>query len=56
MRELVEQIDAHAESIDLEATSNLNDEDQPSESVQSPYDTQQAPEDTAQFQFVDPSS
>ena len=40
MRELVEKIDAYAEPIDLEATSNPNDEDQPGESVQSPHDTQ----------------
>ena len=36
MRELVDQIDAYAESIDLEATSNLNAEDQHGENVQPP--------------------
>ena len=55
LRELVEQIDAHAEPIDLEATSNPNVEDQPGRNVQPPNDTQHAPEDAARFQFVDPS-
>ena len=55
LRELVEQIDAHAEPIDLEATSNPNVEDQPGRNVQPPNDTQHAPEDVARFQFVDPS-
>ena len=34
MRELVEAIDFHMESIDLEATNNLYVGDQPSEDVQ----------------------
>ena len=37
-RELVEQIDAYAEPIDLEATGNPNVEDQHSEIVQPPPD------------------
>ena len=39
LRELVEQIDAHAEPIDLEATGNLNAEDQHSGNVQSSPET-----------------
>ena len=49
MRELVEQIDAYAESIDLEATSNLNTEDQHSENVQPPPEAQYAPVGAAQI-------
>ena len=49
LRELVKQIDAHVEPIDLEATSNPNTEDQCGENVQPPPDTQYAPEDAAQF-------
>ena len=49
LRELVKQIDAHVEPIDLEATSNLNTEDQCGGNVQPPPDTQYAPEDAAQF-------
>ena len=56
LKELVEQIDTHAESVDLEATNNPNVEDQPCGNVQPPCDTQHALEDAAQFQFVDPSS
>ena len=47
LRELVEQIDAYAEPIDLEATSNPNAEDQHGRNVQPPPDTQHAPEDAA---------
>ena len=47
LRELVEQIDAHAEPIDLEATSNPYTEDQHDRNVQPPPDTQHAPEDAA---------
>ena len=47
MRELVEQIDAHAKSIDLEATSNLNAEDQHGGNVQPPPEAQYAPVDVA---------
>ena len=49
LRELVKQIDAHVEPIDLEATSNPNTEDQCGGNVQPPPDTQYAPEDAAQF-------
>ena len=56
LRELVKQIDAHVEPIDLEATSNPNTEDQCGGNVQPPPDTQYAPEDAAQFLFVDLSS
>ena len=55
MRELVEQIDAHAMLIDLEATSNPNTKDQHDRNVQSPLETQYALVDAAQIQFVDPS-
>ena len=55
LRELVEQIDAYVEPIDLEATSNPNTEDQHGGNVQPPLETQHAPVDTAQIQFVDPS-
>ena len=55
MRELVEQIDAHAELIDLEATSNPNSEDQHGGNIQPPPETQYAPMDTYQIQFVNPS-
>ena len=55
LRELVEQIVAHAEPIDLEATNNLNAEDQHGGNVQPPLETQHAPVDAAQTQFVDPS-
>ena len=54
-RELVEQIDAYAEPIDLEATSNPNIEDQHGGNIQPPLETQHAPMDIAQIQFVDPS-
>ena len=47
LRELVEQINAHAEPIDLEATSNPNAEDQHGRDVQPPPDTQHAPKDAA---------
>lgn len=56
LRELVAQIVAHAEPIDLEATSNPNVEDQPGGNVQPPRDTQHAPGNATQFQFVNPSS
>ena len=49
LRELLKQIDAHVEPIDLEATSNPNTEDQCGGNVQPPPDTQYAPEDAAQF-------
>ena len=49
MRELVEQIDAHAEPIDLEATSNPNAADQHGGNVQLPPEAQYAPVDTAQI-------
>ena len=55
LRELVEQIDAHAELIDLEATSNPNAEDQHGGNIQPPPETQYAPMDTGQIQLVDPS-
>ena len=55
LKELVQQINAHAEPIDLEATGNPNVEDQHSEIVQPPPDAQHAPVDAAQIQFVDPS-
>ena len=47
MRELVEQIDAHAELINLEATSNPNAEDQHYGNVQLPLETQHAAMDAA---------
>ena len=56
LRELVEQIDAYAKPIDLDTTSDLNSEDQQGGNVQPPPNTQHAPEDAAQFQFMDPSS
>ena len=49
LRELVKQIDAHAEPIDLEATSNPNVENQHGENVQPPPETQHAPMDAAQI-------
>ena len=55
LRELVEQIDAHAEPINLEATNNQNAEDQHDRNVQPPPETQYAPVDAARIQFVDPS-
>ena len=55
LRELVEQIDAHAKLIDLEATSNPNAEDQHGGNIQPPPETQYALMDTDQIQFVDPS-
>ena len=47
LRELVDQIHAHVEPIDLEATSNPNTEDQHGGNVQPPLDTQHAPKDAA---------
>ena len=55
LRELVEQIDAHVEPINLEATRNPNAEDHHDGNVQPPPETQYAPVDTDQIQFVDPS-
>ena len=49
LRELVEQIDAYAEPIDLKATSNPNVEDQHGGNVQPPLETQHAPVDIAQI-------
>ena len=49
LRELVEQIDAHAEQIDLEATNNLNAKDQHSGNIQLPPEAQYAPVDAAQI-------
>ena len=49
LRELVEQINAHAESIDLEAISNLNAADQHGGNVQPPPEAQYAPEEAAQI-------
>ena len=49
LRELVEQIDAYAELIDLEATSNLNAEDQHGGDVLPPPEAQYAPVDAAQI-------
>ena len=49
LRELVEQINAHAESIDLEATSNPNAADQHGRNVQPILEVQYAPEDAAQI-------
>ena len=55
LRELVEQIDAHVEPIDLEATSNPNAEDQHGGNVLPPPKTQHAPMHVTHIQFVDPS-
>ena len=49
LRELVEQIDAHAEPIDLEATSNPNAADQHGGNVQPLAEVYNAPEDAAQI-------
>ena len=49
LRELVEQIDAHVELIDLEATNNLNTKDQHNGNVQPPPKAQYAPVDAAQI-------
>ena len=49
LRELVEQIDAHAEPIDFEATSNPNAADQHGGNVQPLAEVQNAPEDTVQI-------
>ena len=49
LRELVEQIDAHAEPIDLEATSNPNAAAQHDGNVQPLTKVQHAPEDAAQI-------
>ena len=49
LRELVEQIDAHAEPIDLEATSNPNAADQHGGNVQPFAEVQNAPEDVVQI-------
>ena len=49
LRELVEQIDAHAESIDLEATNNPNAVDQHGGNVQPLLEVQYAPEDATQI-------
>ena len=47
LRELVEQIDAHAKLIDLEATSNLNAANQHGRNVQPLPEAQYAPKDAA---------
>ena len=49
LRELVEQIDAHVEPIDLEATSNPNAADQHGGNVQPLAEVQNAPEDVVQI-------
>ena len=49
LRELVEQIDAHVESIDLEATSNPNTAAQHDGNVQPQTEGHYAPEDAAQI-------
>ena len=49
LREQVEQIDAHAEPIDFEATSNPNAADQHDGNVQPLAEVQNAPEDTVQI-------
>ena len=49
LKELVEQINAHAEPIDLEATSNPNAADQHGGNVQPPPKAQYAPEDATRI-------
>ena len=49
LRELVEQIDAHAEPIDFEATSNPNAANQHGGNGQPLLEAQYAPEDAAQI-------
>ena len=49
LRELVEQIDAYAEPIDSEATSNPTVENHHGGNVQPPPETQHAPMDAAQI-------
>ena len=49
LRELVEQIDAHAEPIDLEATNNPNTVDQHDGNVQPLLEAQYALEDATQI-------
>ena len=57
MRELVEVIDSHVEAIDLEATSNLQTDNQPGEGVQlQPSSMIQQLIEIIQMQPADPTS